>query len=379
MAIATGKGGSRTATTAAPIPVFNEPVRGQFPDPRLRMLTGQDQRRAGLAGRWPKPPMAHLTGMEFSRANDDGVTWEQPISPWFLTSEGVVPGGFLAAVTDAALSSATSLRLPPRTVSSTSEIAIDFLKAITLESGTLVAYGRQVHANDRLALSECTVWDATGAPVIHATSRSMLEPATAMPEGAWDLDAPGAVDAFIDSLPRMEEPAYPTPDPYRRPKVGEVLPPSTWKRLTGRVVLDRQITGKLPMPPIHYLTGMRPTATGNGEATFAMPASGWFTSGLGSIQGGFLAMMAYSSLASAIQTTVDTHTGHVPIDLRVNFLRPVFPDSDGGELIAHGMVIHRGRNLAVAEAEILDPDGKPVAVASGTQLLLPGHPASSFV
>ncbi len=343
------------------------------------MLTGPDQRRAGLAGRWPKPPVTHLTGMEFSRANDDGVTWEQPISPWFLTSEGVVPGGFLAALTEAALSSAIAFRLPPRTAYATSELAVDFLQAVTLESGTLVAHGRQVHSNQRLALSECTVWDATGAPVIHATSRCMLEPAPAAPEGAWDLDAPGAVDAFIDSLPLTQEPAYPTPDPYRRPNVGEVLPPSTWKRLTGRVILDQQIAGKLPMPPIHYLTGMRPTATASGQATFAMPASGWLSSGSGSIQSGFLAMLAYSSLASAIQTTVDTHTGHVPIDLRVNFLRPVFPDGDGGELIAHGMVIHRGRSLAVAEAEILDADGKPVAVASGTQMLLPGRPASSFV
>ena len=354
-------------------------MRGQYPDPRLWMLTGQDQRRAGLAGRWPRPPLAHLTGMEFSRANDEGVTWEQPISPWFLTSEGVVPGGFLAAVTDAALSSAISFRLPPRTASSTAEMAIDFLTAVAVESGPLVAYGRQVHANDRLALSECTVWDASGAPVVHATSRSLLEPAAAVPEGAWDLEAPGAVDAFIESLPRMEEPAYATPDPYQRPEVGEVLPPATWKRLTGRVILDQQIAGRLPMPPIHYLTGMRPTATGNGQATFALPASGWLTGGSGSIQRGCLAMLAYSSLASAIQTTVDTHTGHIPIDLRINFLRPVFPDLDGGELIAHGMVIHRGRSLAVAEAEILDADGRPVAVASGTQMLLPGHPASSFV
>src|SRR5258708_37662908 len=112
MAVATGKRRSRSASAGVPTPIVQEPVRGQYPDPRLWMLTGPDQRRAGLAGRWPRPPLAPLTGMGFSRANDEGVTWGQPISPWFLTSEGVVPGGFLAAVPGAALSSARSFRLP---------------------------------------------------------------------------------------------------------------------------------------------------------------------------------------------------------------------------------------------------------------------------
>jgi acyl-coenzyme A thioesterase PaaI-like protein len=43
------------------------------------------------------------------------------------------------------------------------------------------------------------------------------------------------------------------------------------------------------------------------------------------------------------------------------------------------MVAHRGQKLAVAEAEVLNADGKPVAVAMGTQMLLPGQPASSFI
>ena len=160
---------------------------------------------------------------------------------------------------------------------------------------------------------------------------------------------------------------------------GEVLDRRTWQRTPGREVLERQIGGELPMPPIHHLTGVRPTATGHGQATFAMPASSWLTSGLGTIQGGFIAMLAYSALASAIQTVIDPSVGHVPIDLKVSFLRPVRADPDGGELVAHGMVAHCGRTLAVADAEVLNADGKPVAVAMGTQMLLPGKPASSFV
>lgn len=361
--------------SAPTVPVWEEPRRGEYPDPRLWLLTGKDQVKAGFAGRWAKAPMLYLTGINYADANDDGVTWEQPMSPWFLTSQGVVPGGFLAAVADCALGSVISTNLPARTPFSTSELAINFLKAVRVTDGTLIARGRQVHANQRLALSECTIEDAAGAPVLHATSRCVL--GEQLPSEVETPKGAAAVAKYIESIPVWKEPRYPTPHPYLRPVVGEVLPQSTWKRMNGREILERQIDGKLPMPPIHHLTGMRPVATGTGQATFAMPASAWLTSGFGTIQGGFMAMLAYSALASAIQTTTDLHTGHVPIDLKVSFLRPAFPDSNGGELVAHGMVAHRGRNLAVADAEVLNADGKPVAVAMGTQMLLPGKPAWS--
>jgi uncharacterized protein (TIGR00369 family) len=378
IAIANPKRGRRSPSRERPLPVFSEPVRGAHADPRLRRLSGADQRRAFAAGRIPMPPTAYLTGMRYVGQDNDGVTWEQPLSPWFLTSQGVIPGGFLAAVTESALGSAIASKLAPGTTFSTSELSIDFLKAVSVASGTLIAHSHQVHADERLALSECTVWDAGGAPVIHATSRNVLEKAD--PEAAPGAsEGSSAVDALIESMPRWVEPEYTTPHPYLRPPVGEVLSEDTWGRQTGKEILQLQLGGRLPMPPIHYLTGMRPTDVGDGQATFAMPATGWLTNGQGTVQAGFIAMLAYSALDSAIQTTVDLETGHVPIDLKVSFLRPVFAEADPSELVAHGVVAHRGRKLAVAEAEVLNADGKPVAVAMGSHMLLPGQPASSFI
>jgi uncharacterized protein (TIGR00369 family) len=324
------------------------------------------------------PPMSFLADLKFIRADAGEVEWQQPLSPWFLTSQGVVPGGFLAVLADCALGGAIAACVPPRTPISTTELSLNFLQAVTVDSGPLRARGRQLHANPRLALSEAWIENGDGDLVAHATSRCFLSPQGAPPVAELP-DDPAAIDAYIEAIPVWQPPQYDTPHPFERPVEGKVLPRRTWLHTSGREVLERQIDGKLPMPPIHHLTGMRPTATGHGQATFAMPASAWLTSPLGTIQGGFIAMLAYSALASAIQTTIDPSTGHVPIDLKVSFLRPVTPGAEGDELVAHGMVAHRGRNLAVADAEVVNPDGNPVAVAMGTQMLLPGKPASSFV
>jgi hypothetical protein len=39
-------------------------------------------------------------------------------------------------------------------------------------------------------------------------------------------------------------------------------------------------------------------------------------------------------------------------------------------------VIHRGRGIAVGTSEVFDADGKKVAVATGSAVILPGRPAT---
>ena len=56
------------------------------------------------------------------------------------------------------------------------------------------------------------------------------------------------------------------------------------------------------------------------------------------------------------------------------FLRPVAPD--GRDLVARGTVIHRGRSMAIGTSEVFGADGKKVAVATGSAVILPGRPAT---
>jgi uncharacterized protein (TIGR00369 family) len=78
-------------------------------------------------------------------------------------------------------------------------------------------------------------------------------------------------------------------------------------------------------------------------------------------------MLADSVMSSAVQTTIPKRSMFTPLDLKVNFVRPVLPD--GRDLIGRARVTHRGRSLAVTTAELTNADGKLVAVGSGTALI----------
>jgi uncharacterized protein (TIGR00369 family) len=132
------------------------------------------------------------------------------------------------------------------------------------------------------------------------------------------------------------------------------------------------MAGDLPAPPIAHLTGLRPVEVAEGRATFVLPSTGWLTSPIGTVQGGSIALVADNALAVAVQTTVGPRTTYSPLDLKVNYLRPVF--ADGRDIVATANVVHRGRTLAVAQAEVRNAEGKPVALATGTALIREGVP-----
>jgi uncharacterized protein (TIGR00369 family) len=67
-------------------------------------------------------------------------------------------------------------------------------------------------------------------------------------------------------------------------------------------------------------------------------------------------------------------TAIAPVDLKVNYLRPLA--ADGRLAHARGRVVHSGRRIAVAGAEVFDADGKAIAVATGSAMVLPGRAAS---
>ena len=59
---------------------------------------------------------------------------------------------------------------------------------------------------------------------------------------------------------------------------------------------------------------------------------------------------AKSAVAGAVQTLAPARTAYRALDVKVNYLRPVF--SDKRDLTARAEVVHRGRQIVIATAEI---------------------------
>ena len=340
--------------------IWEEPVRGGYPDPSIFGLSGIEQMRTYFRGLAPAPPLARLAGMLPTHVGPGTATFVMPATEWLLTPVPFISLGVQAMLADAALGCAIQTTLPAATPYTTSDLSLSFLRPLEADGGQVAARGRVVHAGRSLGVAELVIEDSRARPITHGTTRCFfLDP----------LDVPRPDES---KLPRFDGPIFGDDDPFRRPLEGSVVPQEVWDRMSGLDVMRTLLAGELPPPPITHLTGIRPTEVGEGTATFVLPSSGWLTSPLGTVQGGATAMLAETALATAVQTTCPPRTAYAPLDVKVNYLRPVF--ADGRDIVGRATMVHRGKTLAVARAELTNADGKTVAVASGTTLIREGAP-----
>jgi uncharacterized protein (TIGR00369 family) len=339
-------------TTAGAIPIWEEPPRGAAADASLLALSGHDQLRSFLDGRSPAPPVARLTGRRLSELEPGRVVYTLPVGDWLVGPKGSLHPGVLAFLADAPLLAAVHSTLPPGTITTTAEVSMTFL-GTARRGDELRAEGKMIHADAATGLSEVFVTRRDGRLVGHGTSRVFIFPP--IPQ-----DAPEALE------PRPE-PGYDTPDPYLRPVEGGALAPGALDECSGLELLTGQLAGRFPRAPIDLLTGIRLTAAEEGRTEFRLTASGWCANEFGTVYGGMLALLAGSAGSAAVQTLAPAGTRFTALDMKLNIIRPV--PADGDELVATGKVVHGGRQLAIATAEIVNGRGRRVAVATGTTML----------
>jgi uncharacterized protein (TIGR00369 family) len=342
--------------------VWTEPVRGGYPDPAMIALPGRERLNGWRQRTWPPPPLTHLTGAAPAGFGDGTAEAEMPASEWLASSTGVISGGTLAIVADIAFGCSIETQLPAATTYTTAELSMSFLRPAR-PGIMLTAHGQAIHVGRSVALSEVFVLDRDSEQLIaHGTSRLSVFP---------PLDDPPQKP----TNPRTVEPRdYGSPDPFERPAPDGVIPQPVWSELPGIEILRRQLAGELPAPPLHHLTGLRLTEVGDRTATFVLPATEWLASPARRLQGGVIAMQADFAMLAAAETLAPPDVAIAGLDLKANFLRPVAPD--GSDLTARAEVIHSGRTIAITRAAVTNAEGKPVLLATGSAMYLPGRPAS---
>jgi uncharacterized protein (TIGR00369 family) len=352
---------------SAQVPIWEEPVRGFYTDPgQFVTLSGLDLLRKMLEGGLG-PPIGYLFGLGLTAVEPGGVTFTMPVTDWLLFPQGVVSGATLGILVDAPLGCTVQTALPPATPFTTAEISLRFLRTVVPQSGTLTAKGRLIHAGKTTGVSLVEVTDEAGRLVAVTSTRCAILPRVQVPREV--------IEQALKNPPHIREPGWPSPHPYERPVVGEVLSQEIWDGTDGLGVLQSLITGDLPAPPLAHFCGIAPVDARAGTTTWTMPASEWLCAPIqGRLYGGAIAMLAGTAIDGTVQTTLPAGTAFGPVDLKVYFLRPVPPD--GRDLVARGTVIHRGRSMAIGTSDVFDADGKKVAVATGSAVILPGRPAT---
>lgn len=125
--------------------------------------------------------------------------------------------------------------------------------------------------------------------------------------------------------------------------------------------------GRSPQPPIHYWSGRRLVALQHGEASIAMPASGWFCGPKGRLHPGIFAFLLDMTHLYAVVSTLPAGGGCTTAELSVTVLGE--PPPSGAEITARSRVIYSDERNALAEGVVVDHGGQPVAHSTSRYFL----------
>lgn len=145
------------------------------------------------------------------------------------------------------------------------------------------------------------------------------------------------------------------------------LPLAALSRRAGLELLAGMMRGELPPPPITESLNFTLVEAEAGRVVFEGAPDARFFNPLGSIHGGWSATLLDSCVGCAVHSLLPAGKGYTTVELKVNFVRPVMPDS--GLLRAEGRTIHVGGRVGIAEGRLTDANGRLYAHATTTCLI----------
>ena len=139
-------------------------------------LSGLDFMRALMDGKIPPPPIALLLNMLPTKVDQGLAVFECTPDESVYNPIGLVHGGLVCTLADSVAGCAVQTMLAPGVGYTSIDIAVNYLRPVTLASGTLVATGRVIKPGRRVALASAEITDATGRLVATATSNCLILP-----------------------------------------------------------------------------------------------------------------------------------------------------------------------------------------------------------
>lgn len=126
--------------------------------------------------------------------------------------------------------------------------------------------------------------------------------------------------------------------------------------------------GEHPAPPIANFFGMTITEVEDGRVSMQMKVDERYANMIGTLHGGVMCELADAAMGTAFGTTCDEGESYATVELKCNYLRPVWKTT----LTASAWVVQRGKTMGLAECEVRDADKKLIAKLSSTLTVLQG-------
>ena len=146
-----------------------------------------------------------------------------------------------------------------------------------------------------------------------------------------------------------------------------VTPTEIMASMAGIDFVRAIFEGKLPEPPI--MQNVEPfdcTAEPGVVMINSIPGFRHYNP-IGSVHGGYAAILLDSAMGLAVQSMLPAGTGYTTLEFKISFIKGMSKDT--GAVRTEGRTLNVGRRAATAEARITDAKGRLLAHATTTCLV----------
>lgn len=142
------------------------------------------------------------------------------------------------------------------------------------------------------------------------------------------------------------------------------------KQSTGKSAERHRLVRKVDRygAPCAKLVGFEITEVRDGRSIGYLEAGPQHANPMGTLHGGILCDLADAAMGMAFASTLNPRETLTTLELKINFLRPVWT----ARLRAEAEVVQRGKTVGYVECAIRDESGRLVAKAVSTCLILRG-------
>ena len=146
-----------------------------------------------------------------------------------------------------------------------------------------------------------------------------------------------------------------------------VTPVDVMASMSGLDFVRAMFAGKLPPPPImQTVEPFDSTAEPGVVVIHSVPGFRHYNP-IGSVHGGYAAILLDSAMGLAVQSMLPAGTGYTTLEFKISFVRGMSETS--GVIRTEGRVLNAGRRVTIAEARTTDARDRLLAHATTTCLV----------
>ncbi len=127
-----------------------------------------------ISGEFPPPPIGVLMNFRIAELSEGHAVFTVEPAEYHYNPIGVVHGGVAATLLDSAMGCAIHSTLPAGATYTTLEIKVNYIRAMSSETGLVRGEANAIHVGGRTATAEGRIVDEQGKLYAHGTTTCII-------------------------------------------------------------------------------------------------------------------------------------------------------------------------------------------------------------